>query len=87
MDSTIDLLMSECYRTPWITQFFHLLINGGHSDPECESHFASWLPPITPYSRSSLHPRKRRLFQLEAPPNLIDKAYSTCFRKFLEMVR
>lgn len=34
MNSIVDSLMSECYRKPWIIQFFNVLINGSYDDPE-----------------------------------------------------
>ncbi|GMF45778.1 unnamed protein product [Phytophthora fragariaefolia] len=34
MNSMLNLLMSECYRKPWITQFIHILISGSVNDLE-----------------------------------------------------
>lgn len=34
-NSLLDVLMSECYRKPWIASFIFLLLDGNPDDPEC----------------------------------------------------
>lgn len=88
MNSMLDSLMSECYRKPWITQFLHLLINGSINDLECVRYLSYYLFLCdSDYNFIPENCRERRLFQVEAPEELIALKYGECFRKFLDMVR